>query len=111
MSDLRLKLPSRNAPLSEKEAKIQAQFFRKLLLPWLALLAVIGAAPFCVKVTRELNVYFIYAVSIFGLVFIYFLMNGATTLADRQVMDPYIALIVPFAIISSILTARYYGSV
>lgn len=96
---------------SEKETHIFAVFLRKLLLPWLALLVVIGAIPLAIKVTRDLNVFSIYALSLFGLVFTYIIVNAGTTLAERQVMNPYFAIVLPFAMIALGLISRFYGAV
>lgn len=96
---------------SEKETHALAVFLRKMILPWLALLVMIGIIPFCIKVTRDLKVFSIYAVSLFGLVFIYIVINAGTTLAERQVANPYLAILAPFAMIALGLISRYYGAV
>lgn len=96
---------------SEKEARSLAVFLRKFALPWLALLAVIGVIPLCIKVTRDLKVFTIYAVSLFGLVFAYIVMNAGTTLSERQVANPYLAILAPFAMIALGLISRYYGAI
>lgn len=93
---------------SQKEARIETAFWRKMLLPWLALFAVIGPAPLCVIFSRRLNVFFIYTISLFGLVFIYIVMNAATTLAERQVYSPMVALVTPFAVIALVLLFRWF---
>ncbi len=96
---------------SEKETHTLAVFIRKLILPWLAVLAVIGIIPFCIKVTRDLKVFSIYAISLFGLVFMYIVINAGTTLSERQVANPYLAILAPFAMIALGLISRFYGAV
>lgn len=92
---------------SEKEARLETAFWRKIFMPWLALLAVLGPAPLCLVFTRNLNTFFIYAVSMFALIFTYILLNASTTLADRQVFSPLPALLIPFGILSTFLLWRW----
>lgn len=108
ISELWLKLPE-NDNLSEKDSQKLTVFYRKLILPWLCLLAVIGPAPFCVGFTRRLPVFFIYAGSIFGLVAVYLVMNAATVLGERQVLPPAWAMWPPFILFAGICLWRYYG--
>lgn len=92
---------------SEKEARVETAFWRKILLPWLALFAVIAPAPYAVHFTRHLNTFAIYALSLFALVFCYIALNAATTLSDRQVLTPQVALFVPFFIVVSWLSISW----
>lgn len=80
----------------EKEAQIIASFYYKMALPWLALFAVIAPAPFCMRFSRNLPVFMIYACSIFGLVSFYLTMDAALILAKRQVFEPFWAIWPPF---------------
>lgn len=93
--------------VSEKEARIETAFWRKLFMPWLALFAVVGPAPLCLAFSRNLNTFFIYALSMFGLVFVYILLNASTTLAYRQIFSPLLALLVPFGGLSILLLWRW----
>ncbi len=95
---------------SEKEAHHLAVFLHKMILPWLALFAVLIVIPPSIQVVRDLNVFSIYAVSLFALVFVYIAVNAGTTLAERQVMNPYYALLLPFTILFSFAIVRYLWS-
>jgi lipopolysaccharide export system permease protein len=99
------KLPEHRGNLSEKEAQKLTIFYRKLAMPWLCLLAILGPAPFCIRFTRQLPVFFIYAGSIFGLVAVYLVMNAATVLGERQVLPPAWAIWPPFIL----FTGTCYG--
>ena len=101
------KLPPSLEAGSEKESQIVAAFVHKLLMPWLCLLAVIGPAPFCVRFTRNLPVFFIYAGGFFGLIVFDLIMKTAFTLAERQVFAAWIAVTVPFLLMSLPLTWRF----
>jgi len=95
-------LPPTKETLSEKEAQKKTIFYRKLVLPWLCLLAILGPAPFCIRFTRQLPVFFIYAGSIFGLVAAYLIMNAATVLGERQVLQPAWAIWTPFILFTGL---------
>lgn len=92
---------------SEKEAQVLTVFYYKLVLPWLCLLAIIAPAPFCLKITRQLPVFFIYACSVFGLVALYLIMDAALVLGSRQVLSPFIAILTPFTFIFGFFCGRY----
>lgn len=109
ISELWKKLPSSYDNLTEKESQKLTIFFRKLIMPWLCLLAVIGPASLCVRFTRRLPVFFIYAGSIFSLVAVYLVMNAATVLGERQVLEPVVAMWPPFILFAGICLWRYYG--
>lgn len=107
LSELWEKVPKHNNTLSGKESQNVTTFYYKLALPWLCLLAVIGPAPFCVRFTRTLPVFFIYAFSIFGLVAFYLIMDASLVLGKRQVIDPTVAIWAPFLIVASLLLWRF----
>lgn len=97
LSDLKEKLPSHGNELSEKEAQLLTTYYYKLALPWLCLLAVLAPTPFCIRFSRTLPVFFIYALSIFGLVAFYLVMDATVVLGERQMFNPALAIWVPFA--------------
>lgn len=101
------KIPSLNEIKSEKQAQLVTSFYYKLAMPWLALLAVIGPIPFCVRFTRNLSLFMIYAWSIFALVAFNIIMHSAQVLGERQVLFPAFAIGIPFFLILSIFSLRY----
>jgi lipopolysaccharide export system permease protein len=107
LSELWDKHPSPEVTLSEKEAQSMTIFYRKLLLPWLCLLAVIAPAPFCLRFTRYLPLFFIYAGSIFGLVAIYLAIDAAVLLGKGQILSPFLAVWPLFIVVSSCFTWRF----
>jgi lipopolysaccharide export system permease protein len=96
LSALFAKLPSHENELSEKEAFLMTKFYYKLAIPWLCLLAVLASAPFCIRFSRTLPVFFIYALSIFGLVAFYLVMQATVVLGERQMVNPALAIGIPF---------------
>jgi Predicted permeases len=96
LSTLKQQLPSHDEKLNEKEARLLTTYYYKWAIPWLCLLAVLAPAPFCVRFSRTLPVFFIYALSIFGLVSFYLVMDAAAVLGERQVASPLVAIWLPF---------------
>lgn len=92
LSELWSKRPEPDKILSEKESQSMTIFYRKLILPWLCVLAIIAPAPFCLRFTRYLPLFFIYAGSIFGLVGIYLSIDAVVLLGKKQVLSPFCAV-------------------
>ncbi len=100
-------LPKGNQLQSEKEAEMLTVFYSKLAMPWFCLLAVLVPIPLCIKFTRHLQTFFIYAISIFGLVGLFLVMDAALVLGKRQVLSPFYVVWVPFFLAFSFIGIRY----
>jgi lipopolysaccharide export system permease protein len=96
LSEIKSKLPDSNKELSEKEAYLMTTYYYKLAMPWMCLLAVLAPAPFCIRFSRTLPVFFIYALNIFGLVAFYLVMDATVVLGERQMFNPALAIWFPF---------------
>ena len=96
LTDLWRKLPQGSSITSEKESEIISVFYHKMIMPWLCLLAVIGPAPFCTRFNRNMPLFFIYALSIFGLVAVYLILDATLILGKRQIAEPWLAILMPF---------------
>jgi len=107
LTELRDKAPSHHNLLSAKESQIVTTFNYRLAMPWLALLAIIGPAPFCLRFTRHLPTFFIYCASIFGLIGFYLVMDAASILGKRQVIHPLWAIWPPFTIMFTYLVWKF----
>ena len=108
LGELWEKIPKHfNEDLSEKESKLLASFHWKLAIPWLSLLAVLAPAPFCMRFSRQLPVFFIYVCGIFGLLAFYLVLDAADIVAKRQVVKPFFALWIPFLTISTFFVWRF----
>lgn len=77
---------------NEKESRILSAFYWKLMMPWLCLLAIIAPAPYCVRYSRNLPVFLIFAFSLFGLIAFYTFMDAALVVSKRQVLSPFLAI-------------------
>lgn len=107
IAELWSKLPNLKEIRSEKEAQTLSVFYHKLIMPWLCLFAVMGPIPFCLRVTRNLPMFFIYAGGIFGIVAFDLIMSAAVLLGKRQSIAPSWALWPPFALFASVITFRF----
>lgn len=108
LSELALKAPELIDPFeNEKTARHLTALYQKIALPWLALIAVIAVAPFCIRFSRTVPVFFVFSAGIFGLVAIYMIMNAAIILGERQVLSPAIAIFAPMGIFMLVFAYRY----
>lgn len=107
LSKLWEQLPERDEAQSEKKARVLSTFHRKLVLPWLCLLAVVASAPFCMRFSRQFPTFLVYAGSLFGLIALYIVLDAVHVLGRRQVVDPLYALWTPFVLFALIFGWRY----
>jgi lipopolysaccharide export system permease protein len=108
LSELALKAPKlAEASENEKTARHLTALYQKIAMPWLALIAVIAVAPFCIRFSRTVPVFFIFSAGIFGLVAIYMMMNAAIILGERQVLSPFIAIFAPMGAFMLVFAWRY----
>lgn len=106
LTDLWKKLP-KSTTISEKESQVVSVLYYKLIMPWLCLLAVIGPAPFCIRFSRQIPLFFIYALSIFGLVAVYLISDASLVLGKRQILEPWVAVFIPFALCATGVSYRF----
>lgn len=100
-------LPEASETYSEKESQTLTAFYWKMGIPWLCLLAAIGPMPFCVRFSRQLPIFFIYVCSIFGLITFYLILDASLIVAKRQVIEPLMALGIPFTLVMAAALYRY----
>lgn len=92
---------------TNKEAVILTSFYQKLAMPWLCLLTLIGPAPFCLRFTRHLPVFFIYLISMLSAIGFYLVIHASIVLSENLVLSPLIAVWFPFLFAFSIFGWRY----
>ena len=73
---------------TKKDATAAAVFSYKTTLPWLALLAILFPAPFCLRQTRQLPIFLIFSGSIFFLIALYIALGSLEILAKSQLLPP-----------------------
>lgn len=91
-----------------REAHVATTFYQRLLLPWLCLLVLAIALPYCTRPGRNLPSLLIYGGALFGLVALYLLLDAVAVLGRRQVIDPLWALAFPLGCVSLIAYYQYY---
>jgi len=96
ISDLNRHILNQTSVTSEKDAEVLTTYYYKLGLPWICLLAALAPAPFCIRFSRSMPVFFIYAFSLFGLFAFYLILDAGAILAERQVISPALAIWLPF---------------
>ncbi len=93
--------------LTDKEAEAQSVFLYKLTIPLACLLVVIAPAPFCLRFGRSLPVFFIYALSLFGIITFFTFVNACAILGQSQVIPPLWALLTPLVLFFGLFGWRY----
>ncbi len=67
----------------------------KATIPFLSLLAVAAVSPFCVRYARRKPLFLLYAVSLFGYIAFFTLMDAAVILGENRVAAPPVAIFTP----------------
>ncbi|MGM0440694.1 MAG: LptF/LptG family permease [Chlamydiota bacterium] len=93
---------------SERNNRIIATLYAKLATALACLLAVIGPAPFCVRFTRNMPTFFIYSLSIFGLVSFFTILDAGYILGENGILPPFLALWGPAALFVGWASRNYY---
>jgi lipopolysaccharide export system permease protein len=82
---------------STKASEISATLCYKLTFPFMALLAFLAPAPFCLRFTRSTPLLMIYLIAISGLFSFNVLLQAAFVLGKSGVVAPYLAVGIPWA--------------
>jgi lipopolysaccharide export system permease protein len=81
--------------------EVRSHFYFKCAMPLLPLLAVLACLPFCVRYTRHLPLFFIYAAALFSFIAFFTLMDAAVILGENQVLPPFLAISLPLILAGS----------
>jgi len=73
-------------------------FLHKCLMPFLSLFVVIAIFPFCLRYSRSTPQFFLYTVALFLFIAFAAFVDAMLILAETQILSPYIALLLPFAL-------------
>jgi lipopolysaccharide export system permease protein len=76
--------------------QVLTHFLFKITLPFLSLLVVAAGTPFCLRHSRNLSIFFTYAIALFGFIFFFALMDAAVILGENLVISPYFAILTPY---------------
>ncbi len=96
-----------NTPTPYQRSEITTHLLFKLLMPLLSILAVISVAPFCVKYSRNVPVFFIYCIALFAFISFFTLIDACAILGENGVLPPLGVLGLPFALPFALFGMKY----
>lgn len=93
--------------MNDRDAQAITSCFYKLLSPLICFFALLAPAPFAIRFGRSHPIFFIYALSLFGLIGFFTLVNASVILGESQVISPFWALCLPYLAVSLGIGWRY----
>lgn len=111
LSELFRLLFQKKSTTSYDKPEIFTQFLFKAILPLLSLLVIVATTPFCIRYSRSTQTFFIYAISLFGFVSFFTLMNGAVILGENQTASPLWTILFPFFACSAAFGWKFSRSI
>lgn len=78
--------------------EVLTHFLYKCAIPFLSLLVVAAAAPFCMRHSRNPPLFFTYAIALFSFIAFFALMDAAVILGENMTVSPWAAIVLPFAL-------------
>ena len=94
--------------MNEKESKLLTAFYWKLTIPWLCLLAVLMPLWSVTRFNRNFSLFFIYIYQLFFLLAFYLYLDAIQVVANRQLLAPFWAILVPYLFLVSLSSWRYF---
>lgn len=107
ISDLMKMLVQKTKTTAYEYPQVLTHFLFKMAMPFLSLLVIIAGAPLCLRHSRNLPIFFTYAIALFGFIAFFALMDAAVILGETLVISPYIAVLLPFFACWSIFGIKY----
>ena len=83
----------------------------KLTIPFLSLLVIAAGAPFCLRHSRNLPLFFTYALALFGFIAFFALMDAAVILGENLILSPYVAILLPLSLCWGAFGLHYYNTI
>lgn len=99
MSELFRMLLQKTKTTAYEYPQMLTHFLFKMAMPFLSLLVVAAAAPFCLRYSRNLPIFFTYAIALFSFISFFTLMDAAVILGENLVLSPYLAILGPIALL------------
>lgn len=101
-------LKNKSTTTSYEKSEILTHFYYKIIMPFLPLLVVLAAAPFCIQYSRTRSPFLTYAFGLFGYVSFYLFINSTFILGETNVISPSVAILVPFFLVSGIFSWKFF---
>ena len=92
ISELGMILLNQRGAFTETLSAAATHLYFKLVMPWLPVLVLIGVIPYCVPSSRSLSTFLIFALTIFGYIAFFTIMDGCIILGEMQVISPFWAI-------------------
>ncbi len=107
MSELVKMLGEKRKTTSLERPQALTHLLFKCVMPWLCILSVIAAVPFCVRHSRMTPSFFIYSIALFGFISFYALMDAAVIMGENNVLTPTLAILAPIALVTILFGWKY----
>jgi lipopolysaccharide export system permease protein len=111
MSELLHLLIQKTKTTAYEYPQVLTHFLFKVAMPFLSLLVIAAGAPFCFQHSRNLPIFFTYAIALFGFVAFFALMDAAVILGENLVVSPYLAILLPITLCSIAFGFKYRKSI
>jgi len=89
--------------------EVATYLFRKITMPFLSFLVLIGLFPFCITYSRTPPTFLIYGISLFCFVVFFTLLNAMVIIGANHVLPPYVAIFLPFVVLFSLTYKRFHA--
>lgn len=97
----------KNELTKAQASEVLTQLCYKLIMPLLSLLVLVAIAPYCIRYTRSVPIFYIYTAGLFGFIAFFTLMDSSTILGSHRTLPPMVALLLPFGLCSAFFSWKF----
>jgi len=83
---------------NEHDSLILSQLTFKICVSLATILSIMVTATACITFSRQIRIFVIYSVSVFGLLSFFTILNSGLVLAENMILDPFVSMLLPTAI-------------
>jgi lipopolysaccharide export system permease protein len=94
--------------LTKEKSTILSHLHYKTAISLTPFLIVFALSPYCVRFSKNLSLFFISMVGLFGLISYYTLMDAMIILSENQVIPPLIAIWAPLVLLLSFFSIKFF---
>jgi lipopolysaccharide export system permease protein len=107
LSELFHMLAQKSKTTAYEYPQVLTHLLFKITIPFLSLLVVAAAAPFCLSHSRNLPIFLTYAIALFCFIAFFALMDAAVIIGENLVVSPYLAVLAPMFLCSAAFGLKY----
>ncbi len=111
LSELFRMIIKKNKTTAYEYPQVLTHFLFKIAMPFLSLIVIAAGAPFCLRHSRNLPIFFTYAIALFGFVAFFAMMDAAVILGENLVFSPLMAILLPFALAWAAFGFNYHRTI